>query len=166
MELLTVAAPPCNEAVRDYIVGLLGKVPSEDYRSAGLNAALRLGCEIPPDALSVMLIYSFGLFAVDDIAGYINSRQSSGDQLLAMLPSFATADPEKSDLPKKAMAVLAISERAPCVPELKGQLDAADPDVRAMAVAALLAHCDASIVRDLEAATPSTPEVVAVLAMH
>jgi hypothetical protein len=62
--------------------------------------------------------------------------------------------------------VLAISKRAPCVPELKGQLGAVDPDVRAMAVAALLAHCDTSIVRDFEAAVPSTPEVVAVLAMH
>jgi hypothetical protein len=50
-----------------------------------------------------MLIYSFGLFAVDDVAGYIDSRQSSSDQLLAMLPKFATADPERSDLPKKAM---------------------------------------------------------------
>jgi hypothetical protein len=166
MELLTVAVPPCDGAVRDYIVGLLGKVPSEDYRSAGLNAALRLGCEIPLDALPMMLIYSFGMYAVDDIAGYIDSRQSSSDQLLAMLPRFATADPEKSDLPKKAMAVIAVSERAPCVPALKGQLGAADPDLRAMAVAALLAHCDATVVSDIEAATKSTPEVVAILAMH
>ena len=29
MELLAVAVPPCNGTVRDYIVGLLGKVPSK-----------------------------------------------------------------------------------------------------------------------------------------
>lgn len=166
MELLTVSAPPCTGVVRDYIVGLLGKVPSEDYRSAGLNAALRLGCEIPLDALPMMLIYSFGLFAVEDVAGYIDSRQSPSDALLAMLPRFATADPERSDLPKKAMAVIALSTRAQCVPGLKQQLAAADPDVRAMAVAALLAHCDESVVHGIETATPLTPEVILILAMH
>ncbi len=166
MELLSVAAPPCKKAVGDYIVSLLGKVPSEDYRSAGLSAALRLRCEIPLDALPMMLIYSFGLFAAEDIAGYVDSRQSSSDQLLAMLPKFAIADPEKSDLPKKALAVMALSARAPCEPSLKGQFGASDPDIRAMAVAALLAHCDASVAREIKAAIPLTPETVAILAMH
>jgi hypothetical protein len=166
MELLSVATPPCNKAVGDYIVSLLGKVPSEDYRSAGLSAALRLRCDIPLDALPMMLIYSFGLFAAEDIAGYIDSRQSSSDQLMAMLPKFATADPEKSDLPKKALAVMALSTRAPCEPSLNGQFGASDPDTRAMAVAALLAHCDASVAREIKAAMPLTPEVVAILAMH
>lgn len=64
------------------------------------------------------------------------------------------------------IAVIDEVERAPCVPALKGQFGAADPDVRAMAVAATLAHCDASVVGDIEAATASSAEVVAILAMH
>ena len=64
------------------------------------------------------------------------------------------------------MAVIPTSSRASCLPILKEQLCVADPDVRAMAVAALLAHCDPSIVSEIKSVTPLTPEVIAILAMH
>jgi hypothetical protein len=61
------------------------RVPSEDYRASALNGALRLGCTVPVDALAETLIYSFGLFAAEDVAGYIESNQPSGDELLEAL---------------------------------------------------------------------------------
>jgi HEAT repeat protein len=166
MELLSVVPGPCADAEREYIVGLLGKVPSEDYRASALNGALRLGCAIPVDALAETLIYSFGLFAVEDVAGYIESNQPSGDELLTMLPAFAQADPDKSDLPLKAMAVISMIPRAPCIPGLRKQLHAANPDVRAMAANALLAHCDADIVNEIRSSGPLAPELISVLAAY
>ena len=149
----------------DYIVGLLGKVPSEDYRASALNAALRLGCAIPVDALAESLIYSFGLFETEDLAGYIDSNQPSGDELLAMLPAFAQADADKSDLPLKAMAVVAQTQRAPCIPRIDGkQLHVANPDVRAMAAMALLAHCNADVADEIRLSGPLTPELISILA--
>jgi hypothetical protein len=166
MELMSVVPGPCEDAEHEYIVGLLGKVPSEDYRASALNGALRLGCTVPVDALAETLIYSFGLFAAEDVAGYIESNQPSGDELLAMLPAFAQADPDKSDLPLKAMAVIAMIPSAPCIPGLKKQLRVADPDVRAMAANALLAHCNADIVNDIRSSSPLSPELISILAAY
>lgn len=166
MELLSVLRPPCDETISKYIGSLLVDVPNDDYRSAAFQAALRLQCPIPVQDLAMGLVQSFAFFGVQDVAGYIDSRGSSSNQLLAMLPAFAVADPEKSDLPAKAMAVIARSARASCHPAIKSQLSAKDPDVQAMAAAALLAHCDGEALAAVTAQSPRSSKLTSILAAY
>ncbi|TIL43282.1 caspase family protein [Mesorhizobium sp.] len=168
MELLSSLSPPCDDLKRSYVAGLLSKVPSEDYRSAAINAALRLGCHLSTDEMAMMLVSSFSLFGVEDVAGYIDTNHGAGegDALLTMLPTFALADSERSDLPRKALAVVARSRRADCMPELTRQLKARDASTVAAAAAALLAHCPQDMVDRVKETAELNPELIALLAMR
>lgn len=165
MELLSATSPPCDDIKKAYIVGLLGEGPAEDYRASALSAALRLDCQLTVPDLANVLIYSFGLFAIEDIAGYVDV-DPTGEQLLTLLPTFALADPAESELPRKSMLVIARSKRAGCYPEIQKQLQSSDTNIQLAAAAALLAHCPPEIAQQVRAAVTLSAEMIAVLAMH